>query len=343
MSPPGPARVTSLDVARLAGVSQSALSRAFNPGRSVSPQTAAKVRAAAEALGYRPNAQARGMATGRSRLIGIVVAYLENQFYPVALERLSRQLQQRGYHALVYLSEGHEADADAVVRGMLDHQVDGILVASAAMPGALTDRLRAAGVPIVLFNRGQDGAALTQVTSDNEAGGRRAARALLAAGRRRLAHVAGWQETLTGRDRTRGFLSELDDAGLAPVAMEDARYDRGLAREAALAMFSGPDRPDGVFVGNDHMAFAVMDALRFELGLDVPGDVAVIGYDDVPEAAWPAYSLTTLRQPVNRMAAAAVGALLDAVEGGHSTPRRIAIESPLIARGSCPAPEGSTA
>jgi DNA-binding LacI/PurR family transcriptional regulator len=326
-------KVTSAQVAALAGVSQSAVSRVFTPGASASKRTVEKVRAAAEQLGYRPNALARGLITGRTRMIGLIVAYLDNQFYPVALELLSRALQEKGYHILVFMA-GNSTEKIAEVMGeLLDYQVDGIITASVAMSNDLTSRCALAGIPVVMFNRGQDDARLSEVTSDNVAGGRRAAECLLKAGHRRIAHVMGWQGSSTGRDRAKGFSQGMDAAGLAPLAMIDGMYDREAAAAVARALFTAPTQPDAIFVGNDHMAFAVMDVLRFDLGLSVPGDVSVIGYDDVPMAAWPAYNLTTIRQPVRRMVDATVDALIAQIEG-DGVPRKLQIDGALIIRGS---------
>jgi DNA-binding LacI/PurR family transcriptional regulator len=331
-------RVTSAQVAAMAGVSQSAVSRVFTPGASVSARTAEKVRAAAEQLGYRPNVLARAMITGRSRMIGLVVAYLDNQFYPVALERLSRALQARGYHVLIFMADNDAAKTDEVVRELLDYQVDGIVTASVAMSNDLTTRCEAAGIPVVAFNRGQDDPRLSEVTSDNISGGRRIAEFLVAGGHRRIAHIAGWQGSSTGHDRARGFRKGLDDAGVELLAMVDGLFDRATAAGAARSLMEGPARPDAIFVGNDHMAFAVMDAIRSDLGLRIPEDVSVVGYDDVPIAAWAAYDLTTIRQPVNRMVDATVDTLLARVEGDVQ-PQKIRIEGPLIIRGSARKPE----
>jgi DNA-binding LacI/PurR family transcriptional regulator len=128
-------------------------------------------------------------------------------------------------------------------------------------------------------------------------------------------------------------------AGLDPVAMVDGMYNRDTAAALARDLCAGPDRPDAIFVGNDHMAFAVMDALRSDLGLRVPDDVSVVGYDDVPMAAWPAYALTTIRQPVNRMVAATVDALLGQIEGA-GRPQKLRIDGPLMVRRSARIPEG---
>ena len=328
-----PTNVTAMDVARLAGVSQSAVSRVFTHGASASKATVEKVRSAAQQLGYRPDPLARAMITGRTRIIGLVVAYLDNQFYPVVLELLSRALQARGYHVLVFMAENSTERVAEVMQELLDYQVDGIITASVAMTNDLTTRCSAAGIPIVMFNRGQDDDRLSEVTSDNIAGGRRAARHLIETGHRRIAHVMGWQGSSTGRDRAEGFRQALRDEGLEPVAMIDGMYSRDVASDAVRAMFSGNEKPDGIFVSSDHMAFAIMDTLRFELGLSIPDDVSVVGYDDVPMAAWPSFNLTTIRQPVRRMVEATVDILLNQIEG-ESAPNRIRIDGPLVKRGS---------
>ena len=332
-------RVSSVDVARRAGVSQSAVSRVFTPGASVSAGMAGKVRRAAAELGYRPNVLARSLITGRSRIIGLVVAYLDNYFYPDALERLSTALQARGYHVLVFMASQTAGNIDAVLDEILDYQVDGIILASVALSSDLAMRCQRAGVPVVLFNRGQDIPGIAAVTADNHRGGREIARFLVAGGHRRIAHVAGWEGASTQRDREAGLREGLSQAGqaLAARAVGDFRLDQ--AREAARALFDRPDPPDAVFVANDHMAFAVMDVVRFDLGLDVPGDVSVVGFDDVPIAAWPAYDLTTWRQPAARMVAATVTALLDQIEAGKSA-ESAEIAGHLVLRGSARIPEG---
>ena len=332
-------KVTSMQVAKRAGVSQSAVSRVFTLGASASKSTTEKVRLAATELGYRPNVLARSLITGRTRIIGLVVAYLENQFYPVALELLSRALQDKGYHILIFMAENATEKVAQVMEELLDYQVDGIITASVAITNDLTTRCTAVGIPVVMFNRGQDDARLSEVTSDNVAGGRRATEFLIAGGHRRVAQIMGWQGSSTGRDRAAGFQLAMKAAGLAPHSMIDGMYDRATAAAAARDMCQGPSRPDAIFVGNDHMAFAVMDTLRHDLGLSVPGDVSIVGYDDVPLAAWPSYNLTTIRQPVNRMIEATVDALLSQIESGDAAPRKIRIDGPLMIRASARKPE----
>ncbi|MGI9394992.1 MAG: LacI family DNA-binding transcriptional regulator [Boseongicola sp.] len=333
-------QVTSLDVARRAGVSQSAVSRVFTPGASASAATAAKVKKAANELGYRPNALARAMITGKSRIIGLLVAYLDNQFYPLALERLSASLQARGYHILVFMAKNSRDGIDEIVRELLDYRVDGIIAASVAMTSDLAERCAQAGIPIVLFNRGQDGSGLSTVTSANIDGGRRVADFLARGGHTRIAHIAGWSESSTGRDRQRGLVEGLSAHGLAPIEIIDGMYDRDVAAKATLKLMARSDPPDAIFVGNDHMALAVMDTLRHELGLNVPDDVSVVGYDDVPLAAWSAYDLTTVRQPLNRMVDATVDTLLAEIETKDRPGQKTEIDGPLIVRTSARIPDG---
>lgn len=327
-------RITSLQVAALAGVSQSAVSRVFTPGASASAKTVAKVRKAAGVLGYRPNMMARAMITGKSRIIGLVVAYLDNQFYPLALEHLSNALQDQGYHVLVFTASNNTGEVNGVIQELLDYQVDGIITASVGMSSDLTKRCKDAGIPVVMFNRDQDGADIGSVTSDNIAGGRKVADFLVTTGHQRIAHISGWAGASTGRDRQQGLIDGLALHGMAPVAVIDGMYDRDIATQATHDLMALATPPDAIFVGNDHMAFAVLDTLRFTLNLRVPEDVSVIGYDDVPLAAWPAYNLTTVRQPLLRMIAATVDMMIAQIGEGEIAPRRVTFDGPLIERGT---------
>jgi DNA-binding LacI/PurR family transcriptional regulator len=335
-------KITSLQVAARAGVSQSAVSRAFTPGASVSKKTIEKVKKAAAELEYRPNVLARAMVSGKSRIIGLVVAYLNNQFYPDALEKLSTVLQERGYHVLIFMASNSEKSIDNVIDEILDYQVDGIIAASVSLSSDLADRCRSAGVPAVLFNRSLGDAKMSSVTSDNLSGGRKVADYLLKTGHKRIAFIAGWDGASTQRDRERSFTDRLKEDGMSLHARGVGNFNSDQASDAVRKMFDCDvsDRPDAIFVANDHMAFAVMDPLRFELGLSIPDDVSVIGYDDVPVAAWQAYNLTTVRQPANRMVTETVDLLLAAIEHPESDVRQIEIDGPLVIRGSARVIEG---
>ncbi|MCK0151526.1 LacI family DNA-binding transcriptional regulator [Marivita sp. S6314] len=331
MSPTG--KVTSLDVAKRAGVSRSAVSRVFTPGASVSERTAQKVRDAADALGYRPNVLARAMLTGKSKIIGLVVAYLDNHFYPKILELLSEALEREGYHVLVFMASHTASDIEDVVSQILDYQVDGLVLASVALSSDLADRCRASGVPVVLFNRKVEIEGELAVVSDNRTGGQIVAQHLIDLGRTRIGHIAGWEGASTQRDREAGFMEGLRAAGLGLYAREVGDFRLNRAKDAARRMFDTDARPDAVFVANDYMAFGVMDVLRAELGLRVPQDVAVVGFDDVPSAGWPAYDLTTVRQNAAAMVDATVAALITEISGERvDAPDPLAVE--LVKRGT---------
>jgi len=330
-------KVTAQQVARRAGVSQSAVSRVFTPGASVSEKMATRVREAAEELGYRPNILARAMVSGRSRIVGFVVAYLDNYFYPEAIEKLSNAMQKRGYHLLMFMASQTTGSIDDVVDEILDYQIDGLIFASVALSSSIVRRCQAAGVPVVLFNRRQDMEGISSITSDNFAGGRKIGEYLIACGHKQIGYIAGWEGASTQRDREAGLMAALKTHSMDLFAREVGNFRKEGAIEAALSMFDKPSeqRPDAVFVANDHMAFHVLDVLRHRLHMRVPEDVAVVGYDDVPPAAWPAYDLTTVRQRANLMVEETVNTLIQHVENPKNfIPRQVAIDGPLIERGT---------
>ena len=310
--------VTSMDVAKLADVSQSAVSRAYTPGASVSLDTRARVMAAAKKLGYRPNAIARSLITKRSRMIGVVMSYLDNQFYPLVLEKLSQRLQRDGYHVLLFISDAREADA--VLAEILQYQVDGLVLASTSVSSGLASRCADAGIPVVLFNRTvRAGHAASAVVSDNAVGGQLIAQHLVAQGCTRIAYIAGTEDSSTNQDRERGFREGLAQLGMRCFARAVGDYDFEQAKRATRELFVGSgERPDAIFVANDHMAIAAIDTLRSELGLRVPHDVCVAGFDDVPQAAWAAYQLTSVVQPATAMIDATAKLLLEQINGNVS-------------------------
>ncbi|MDM0032299.1 LacI family DNA-binding transcriptional regulator [Variovorax sp. J22P271] len=327
---------TAQEVARLAQVSQSAVSRTFTPGASVSEDTRNRVLAAAKTLGYRPNALARSLITRRSRIIALVMSYLQNQFYPLVIEKLSQSLQKQGYHVLMFISDLEETDG--VLAEILQYQVDGIVMASAMLSPDLARQCAESGVPVVLFNRVPDISAFARhstssVTSDNHRGGRMVAELLLARGHRRIAFLAGLEKSSTNLERERGFNEVLEAAGVAVFRRAVGHYSFELAKVATRELFAGADLPDAVFVANDHMAIAAMDVLRQEIGLRVPEDVSVVGFDDVPQASWGAYRLTTVVQSVEDMVEATVELLHEQMrEGTH--PRNVVIPCRVVERDS---------
>ena len=256
--------VTSNDVARLAEVSQSAVSRTFTPGASVAPETRARVLEAARKLGYRPNAIASTLSTRRSRMIAVVLSNLQNQFYPVVIEELSQRLQKDGYHVLLFITETE--DADELLLELMRYQVDGVVMASTHLSSGLAQQMEDARIPIVMFNRTSSKGSISTVSSDNFGGGRAVANFLADGGHQRVAYLAGAEDSSTNQDREAGLRIGLSERGLRIVARAVGNYEFEGAAQATRELFDGlvnsPDRPDALFVASDHMAFAAIDTLR---------------------------------------------------------------------------------
>jgi DNA-binding LacI/PurR family transcriptional regulator len=324
--------VTSIDVARLANVSQSAVSRTFTPGASVSDDTKQRVLDAAKALGYRPNALARSLISGRSRIIGLVVAYLENHFYPIVIERLSRALQAHGYHVMLFMTE--RGRQDEVMSEILQYKMDGVVLASVTLSSHVAEECANIGVPVVLFNRYIPDSHVSSVTSNNELGGRLVAELFAKNKHKRIAYIAGSENSSTNNDREVGFNQGLAHAGLKLWKRAIGLYSFEGATSAARELLGAEEKPDAIFVANDHMAFAVMDVIRSEYGLRIPEDISVVGYDNVPEADWAAYSLTTVEQPVEAMIDETVNILIKQMEHKEVIEVHKVTDARLILRGS---------
>jgi DNA-binding LacI/PurR family transcriptional regulator len=337
----GVARVTASDVAKAAGVSQPTVSRVFNRSTAVDPVKAERVRSVAKELGYIPNLVARSLNSGSSFRIGIVLAYLKNGFFGEALQRLSKALNAQGYSATVYFAGNSADEVDAIVDDLLADQVDGIIFASISLSSALVSRVRKSGIPCVLFNRGQSDPNVSMVTASNVEGARVATDFLIKGGHNRIAHLAGWRDAVNGVDRQTGFLQAMSDAKMEPAACIDCHFRRNVAMEEARRLFDAPDPPDAFFVATDHMAFGLLEVLREELGLRVPEDVSVIGYDDEPKARWKTFDLTTMRQPLDQMVATTTQLLIGEIQDNEKPPQSVEFPGELIIRGTARLPKGT--
>ncbi len=329
----GNKRVTSIDVARLANVSQSAVSRTFSPNAAVSAKTRERVLAAARQLGYTPNALARSLITRRTNIVGVVMADMTNPFYPTVLEELVRQLSNAGRQVLL-LTTTPDRQIDDLLPLLLQYQVDAVVIASATISSAMAGVLTGRGTPVVLFNRHVPGAQVSAVMCDNVEGGRLVANLLLDAGHRRVAYIAGKPDTSTNIDRETGFGDRLRERGAAPPLHEQGAYTYEAGYDAATRLLDRSERPTAIFCANDIIALGALDAARSACRLRVPEDVSVIGFDDIPAAAWPSYQLTTIRQPVEQMVAVAVDLLTQALTHPGVEPRVHLLPGLLVRRAS---------
>jgi DNA-binding LacI/PurR family transcriptional regulator len=327
---------TSGQVAARARVSQSAVSRTFTAGASVSAKTRDKVLKAATELGYRPNALARAMTSGKSKLFALLVAYLDNQFYPIVLEQLSRLLQSKGYQVLLFMTD--PGSQDEVVHRILQYKVDGIVMASATLSSVLARECADTGIPVVMFNRYVTTSPASCVICDNIEGGRTLADFLVRGGHQRIAFVAGAEDSSTNRDREAGFFKGLAQHGVTIFAKAVGGYTFEGAAHAARSLLAKKIKPDAIFVANDHMAFAVMDVVRSEFKLRIPQDISIVGYDDVPEASWKAYDLTTISQSAEKMVQATADILLEQVGKNIAKKKVVVLPASLIVRSSARLP-----
>jgi DNA-binding LacI/PurR family transcriptional regulator len=291
---------TAHEVARLAGVSQSAVSRTFTVGASVSAQTHAKVMHAAKELGYRPNMIARSLITRRSNTVGVVVPESENPFYYAALNALSVRFAEIGYRVLLF-TVAPMAGTDPILEEVLRYRVDGLVLISTSLSSHFADECMQLGLPVVHFNRTTDSCSASSVTGDNLNGGRLVAAFLVAGGHRRFAFVAGLAHSSTNRDREAGFIGYLRERKVAHVEYRAGNYLTTDARSAVQSLLSMENRPEAIFCASDHMALVALDVAKVDFGLTPGKDVSIVGFDNIDLASWPIFGLTTYSQQIDAM------------------------------------------
>lgn len=334
---------TSADIAREAGVSQATVSRVLNADPRVAHATRERVLEVMERLNYTPNAVARGLVKKRTDIVGVVVSDIMNPFYPEFLEAIASGLDARGIKMLLFNAGGQARDAtDDYTRVLLEQRVDGMIFTSATRGSETVRRLVERRFPVVLTNRYAEGVGCDMALGDNEAGAAAAAEYLLKLGHERIAVIAGDPRASTSQDRLDGFRSALARGGheLDDELVQPAAFDPGLARARAFELLSRSDRPTAIFCLNDVMALGALNAAK-ALGLTVPGDVSVVGFDDIWMAGWETFKLTTVHQPLAEMARSSVDLLVERLDDPERSFRKLLFPSRLVVRNtSGPGPNG---
>ena len=329
--------VTIKDVARESGVNISTVSRALNNGYGVNDKTREHVIAVAARLKYRPNRIARGLVTGRSHSLGLVVSDIRNPFF-AEVARGAEDAARAGNCDLVLCNSDLDADKQMeYVQSLLEKRIDGIMMNSVSMLSQEQQaQLAGSGVPIVLLNRPASNHTFSTVCADNEAGGALAARHLLGLGHRKIAHLTGPRQHGNLSDRARGFVRALQSAEhpVQPTVLHGKfNFDGGA--ELARKLLDQHPEVTAIFAANDVMAFGVIQAV-LDRGLRIPEDLSLIGFDNIQFSGIVHPPLTTVHQPKYEMGSAAVEVLLRlARDKGKQTPehRRLGVE--LIERQSC--------
>ena len=312
----GSGRVTIGHVARRAGVSSTTVSHVLSGKRPVGAATQERVLEAVRELGYRPNSVARSLRTRRSQMIAVIVPDITNPFYGVMTRGLADTLDDVGYRSYVCNTDGSSERERDFIEDALDRGVDGIVMAWIHMEPAEVEVIRRAHKPLVLLADNEEIAGVDQVTVDDGAGARIATQHLIARGARRVAMISG--PAGSSRDRVKGYADALDAAGIGydPSLTRDGGWLRDGGREAMLSLMAKDPRPDAVFCANDLMAIGAMDAAR-ELGLRIPEDVALAGFDDIEAAALLTPPLTTVINPAYEIGEAAGRLILDRMVTGR--------------------------
>ncbi|PPA70865.1 LacI family DNA-binding transcriptional regulator [Jeotgalibacillus proteolyticus] len=320
--------VTAKDVAKLAGVSQSSVSRVYFTGAAVSEKTKKKVLAAAAELGYHPNEFARSLITNRTKIIGLVMKGVQNPFYPQVLSQFTAEFKKWGYSVL-FVHTNNEEIQNEDVETLLNYNVAGVIITDATMSLKVAKSFKNNEIPLVFFNRKIHTNDFYSVSCNNLNASRRIAEFLLAKGGTSMVYLAGNEQTSTSREREEGFTEILSDHNISyKKYSSDFTYEGGYHTALEIVKHQ---LPSAFFVANDIMALGVLDALR-KKGIRVPEDTKVVGFDNIEMSGWPAYQLTTWEQPINQMVEKTVNYLLKEMANYTGMARTVEVEGSLIER-----------
>jgi DNA-binding LacI/PurR family transcriptional regulator len=330
--PPPKRRATSYDVARGAGVAQSTVSRCFSNDSAISPATRELVLQTARRLGYTPNALARSLITRRSNMIGVIATRYTLRGNPDVIYAIGEALAAAGKQLLLVTAE-HDSPGLRELRGVLEYPLDGLISCVQLSDDVIRD-IQERHFALVLYNRHSPRIEVDGVSVNNEVAGGKVATALHEAGHRRFLCVSGPALAPVSRERIEGFLHRAMALGVhhTPVIETDFTYSGG--HDGFLAGVTRDRLPDAVFCANDQIALGVMDACRFTMKLAIPGDISVVGFDDVTEAGRPGYRLTTMRQDSVDMARHAVRLLLQRLEAPGRPVTRALVVATMVVRAS---------
>jgi len=325
-------RATIDDVAELAGVSRSAVSRTFTAGACVSPQMRSRVERAAQSLGFKPNALARGLTKQRNQLVAFVAGYQHNLYDAGYHDLLLSRLQADGFRVLL-VHIGRSGEVGRALLEALDFPVSVAVVAGGSIDEASIAECTRLSTPVVLCTGEFSGLqGVDCINSDNAGGTRAALDHLVSSGRRRIACIAGTPGMFATRERLDAFHLGMQAHGYEPagIAYGDFTFEGGL--RAAQSLLTGAPRPDALLCANDAMALGALTAARDLGGLRLPQDLAVIGFDDIPLAAWPNFQLSTVRNPVAEKAEVICERVRLRTQNPHCEPVNLRFPTPLVLR-----------
>lgn len=328
--------LTLEDIAKISGVSRSTVSRVVNHDRKVSPTTRENVLKTIEEYNFYPNLAARGLASGHTNILGVVIpagvpSLFTDPYFPILLQGVSTACNKRDYSVMLSLSDA-EFEKSLVGRVVQNHLVDGVIVASTLIGDPILTTLADSDLPFVIIGH-QRNIVANEIDIDNRQPSRQATDFLIRQGYSRIATITGPLNQMAGVDRFDGYKDALLGAGMM--------VDERLIAEGSFTEAGGyvgmkkllPSKPDAVFAASDVTAIGAMRCLN-EVGLRVPGDIGLVGFDDIPASSTTTPALTTIRQPIHGMGEAAANLLIEIIENGSKEPHRVTLPTELVIRNS---------
>ncbi|MFY8328099.1 LacI family DNA-binding transcriptional regulator [Pseudoalteromonas sp. ZZD1] len=306
-------KVTSYDVAREAGVSQSAVSRVFRPGFSVSKKTREKVIATANEMGYRPNAIARMLITKQSGMVAVILSSQANLNYPEVLSELNKELALNNKRVLLFTLDNAD-ELDELLENIWTFQVDGVIALAAHFDSKSLDLFAKHSTPIVLYNRNVPESNANTVCCNHDKGIKQLIDLLHQANHKSYLIIAGPTDSDVANERREIAENYLHTLGVEypPVIYGDYGYKS--AREALNEWLKKHPKPDAIICSNDAMAIGVIDELKENFHINVPDDISVVGFDGISASSWYNYQITTIQQPMKQLTKAAVDILMERIE-----------------------------
>lgn len=326
--------ITIRDVAEKADVSVATVSRVLNGSDNVRDATEERVLEAAHALDYRPSETARNLRAQKTHTVGVLLPNMHGEFFAQVTQGLDRQARENGHHLLVSNSHTNEAEAESVIRSLLG-RVDGLIILWPRLAVHFLESLVPERLPVVLLNTSAGQSRFQSLSFDNRAGAYAAVKHLADHGHDRVAVLTGGPENFDAQERLAGYRAAVDDFGLAADSSLELEGDftRETGKAVVDTFLALAPRPTALFASNDSMALGVLRGLH-KAGLQVPGDVALVGFDDIPTAGYVTPSLTTVHAPTQELGEQAMDRLLARLEDEEPPPHQT-LETGLVARESC--------
>jgi len=329
------------EVARIAGVSTATISRVLNRSPKVRPATYERVKRVIDELNYVPNTSARSLRVGRSKLLGLIVSDVNNPFFPELIDHFERHAREQGIDVIFSHTNYDGSRLEHCLQRLVERNVDGIAVCTSESDPAAYEAAVRRRLPLVLMNQDGPETPLSNIVVDHETGAREAIAHLYALGHRRIAFISGPDQFESTRDRKRAFLAAMEEHGLElrPAWMIEGDLQVEGGQRAAAQLLGSQPQPTAIFCTNDLMAIGALHHAH-ERGLDVPGDLSLIGFDNLPVCAMMTPPLSSVDIPREDVAAAAFRILSERPADAAHAPQRHTAEvvTRLVERGSTSAP-----